>query len=150
MQALIKKERQEDGECETEYSVSIEKPLSLEKEDITNTLSSKESDFEQTHSITSIKKQSKRASPSTHRDYKSPSVESVSAQNKRHYRQERKTLGPYQVGYFIKITNQFKVAQGTIGEVISDQEIYNTILDMFGNRHKQEHHNLSTTLDKRY
>ena len=109
-------------------------PLSLNKEDETHILSSDESDFEQAHSVTSIKKQSSRASPPT-RNHRYKTAPPVS--------------GPYQIGSFIKITNRYKGAQGTVGKVISSQKIYTTIEDIFGNTHKREYQNFAITLDKR-
>ena len=104
MKSLIKEERQGDDESNIEHTASTEEPLSLKKEAETHTLSSDESDFEQVHSVTSIKKQLIRASPPTQRHC---------------YEANPPVSGPYQIGSFIKITNQHIGAQGTVGKVIS-------------------------------
>ena len=146
---LIEIGRQEGNESDTDLSVKIEEELlSTITDDETLTFKSDDTDLDITHSklehITSVKKSSpvRRSSrPLSGKNILSQ-VTKINTKN-----QKIVTPGPYNIGSFVRITNRYKGAFGTVGEVVSSQQVYTTIEDFFGNTHKREHHNFTPVLD---
>ena len=59
------------------------------------------------------------------------------------------STGPYRSGTFLKITNHYRDAFGTIGVVLWSDEVHTVIEDFDGHQHKREHHNFTSNLNQR-
>ena len=144
MNELIEAERQENSESETNLCVPIENILSTKIEDEPAIRSSDESDLEETLHYPIERIKTERASKFERRRSRPSSERKTPILSK----PTRNSNGPFDIGTFIKITNNYKEVRGTVEKVLRSQKMYTTLVDFFGNKHKREHRNFTSSLDK--
>ena len=70
----------------------------------------------------------------------------VTNSNQSFHKENFTNFSPFEIGDFVKITNNYKRSKGTVGRVLSCSRTYTSIEDLFGEVHKREHHNFTNNL----